>query len=120
MGGRTGAGKSTLMVSLLRIVELDSGKIFIDGYDTRKIRLTKLRSNIAVIPQDPVLFSGTIRSNLDPFDEFPDADLLSVLKRVGLYTEVTNSTSVASLASLTMSHVKSLEDPVREGGSNFS
>ena len=118
--GRTGAGKSTLMVSLLRIVELDSGKILIDGYDTRKIGLTKLRSNIAVIPQDPVLFSGTIRSNLDPFEQFSDEELSSVLMRVGLFTGTTMSSSTASLSSLALSQVRSLEDQVREGGSNFS
>ncbi len=118
--GRTGAGKSTLMVSLLRIVEVDSGKILIDGFDTKSIGLTKLRSNIAVIPQDPVLFSGTIRSNLDPFHQFQDEELLSVLTRVGLFTQSTPSNSVASLASLSLSQVQSLQDVVKEGGSNFS
>jgi len=118
--GRTGAGKSTLMVSLLRIVELDSGKIFIDGYDTQKVGLTKLRSNIAVIPQDPVLFSGDIRSNLDPFEEFEDSELTSVLARVGLITDVKVSTSTSSLSSLGLSQVQSLKDPVKEGGINFS
>jgi ATP-binding cassette subfamily C (CFTR/MRP) protein 1 len=118
--GRTGAGKSTLMVSLLRIVELDSGKILIDGYDTRTIGLTKLRSNIAVIPQDPVLFSGTIRSNLDPFEQFSDDELSSVLTRVGLFTYTTSSSSTTSLVSLGSSQVQSLHDAVKEGGSNFS
>lgn len=115
-----GAGKSTLMVSLLRIVELDSGKIFIDGYDTRKVGLTKLRSNIAVIPQEPLLFSGTIQSNLDPFGEFEDSELSSVLTRVGLFTDVKASTSTSSLSSLGLSQIQSLKDPVKEGGSNFS
>ena len=55
--GRTGAGKSTIMAALLRIVELDSGRVFIDGVDIRNVGLAKLRSKIAVIPQDPVLFS---------------------------------------------------------------
>ena len=109
------------MVSLLRIVEVDSGTILIDGHDTRTIGLTKLRSNIAVIPQDPVLFSGTIRSNLDPFHQFPDDELTSVLTRVGLFTKATPSSSVASgLSSLGLSQVQSLLDPVKEGGTNFS
>jgi ATP-binding cassette, subfamily C (CFTR/MRP), member 1 len=118
--GRTGAGKSTLMVSLLRIVELDSGRITIDGYDIRAVGLTKLRSNIAVIPQDPVLFSGTIRSNLDPFDEHSDADIFDVLTRVGLYSDAKPPTSVTSLSSLALNHVQSLNDAVKSEGSNFS
>jgi len=118
--GRTGAGKSTLMVSLLRIVELDSGSILIDGCDTRKIGLTKLRSNIAVIPQDPVLFSGTLRTNLDPFGQFSDDEIITVLTRVGLFTDVSPSASNESLSSLGISNVQSIEDPVKEGGSNFS
>lgn len=108
------------MVSLLRIVELDSGMILIDGCDTREIGLTKLRSNIAVIPQDPVLFSGTIRSNLDPFGDFPDDEIATVLTRVGLFTTTTGSMSTESLSSLGLSQVQSLNDQVREGGSNFS
>jgi ATP-binding cassette subfamily C (CFTR/MRP) protein 1 len=107
------------MLSLLRIVELESGKIFIDGIDTRTIGLTKLRSKIAVIPQDPVLFSGTIRTNLDPFDEFPDSELKDVLTRVGLFG-IQPSTSSSSLSSLSQSHVQSLADIVRDGGTNFS
>lgn len=119
--GRTGAGKSTLMLSLLRIVELDSGKILIDGVDIRGIGLAKLRSNIAVIPQDPVLFSGDIRTNLDPFNDFSDAELLEVVSRVGLFASATPSTSIASnLSAMSQAQVQSLSDPVREGGSNFS
>ena len=102
------------MASLLRVVELDSGNILIDGQDTRNIGLAKLRSNIAVIPQDPVLFSGNIRSNLDPFDEFEDSELSSVLVRVGLSsTDVKPSTSTSSLSSL-VSHEFFLKDPVRK------
>lgn len=118
--GRTGAGKSTLMVSLLRIVELDSGKVFIDDQDIRCLGLTRLRKSIAVIPQDPVLFSGTIRSNLDPFDEYPDADLFDVLTRVGLFTDTKPSSSSLSLSSLGLSQINSLSDVVKENGGNFS
>ena len=68
----------------------------------------------------PVLFSGTIRSNLDPFEKFPDDELSSVLTRVGLFTQTASSASTASLSSLGLSQVQSLKDPVKEGGSNFS
>jgi len=118
--GRTGAGKSTLMVALLRIVELDSGKILIDGFDHKNLGLALVRSKIAVIPQDPVLFSGTIRTNLDPFEEYSNERLLDALTRVGLYSKTTTSSSTLSLTSLANAHVQSLTDTVMDGGSNFS
>lgn len=68
--GRTGAGKSSLFTVFLRLVELESGRVTIDDVDISTIGLNILRSRIAVIPQDPVLFSGSVRSNLDPFNTF--------------------------------------------------
>lgn len=65
--GRTGAGKSTLTTAVFRMVEAASGTISIDGYDISKVGLDVLRSRISIIPQEPVLFSGSIRMNMDPF-----------------------------------------------------
>ncbi|GAA6013875.1 hypothetical protein JCM10207_008220 [Rhodosporidiobolus poonsookiae] len=94
--GRTGSGKSTLATSLLRFVEPTSGKIIIDGIDVTKIGLHDLRKAVTLIPQEAVLFSGTVRSNLDPFNTFTDAECLEVLDRVGLIN--TTATAPASLA----------------------
>ena len=66
--GRTGAGKSTLCMAMTRIVELESGSISVDGQDIAKIDLKALRDQITMIPQDPTLFTGSLRFNLDPFD----------------------------------------------------
>ncbi|KAL7559536.1 hypothetical protein ACA910_011927 [Epithemia clementina (nom. ined.)] len=137
--GRTGAGKSTLMVALMRIVELSGGRIEIDGQDIRQIGLAMLRRNMAVIPQDPILFSGSIQSNLDPFDEYDTADLYATLQRVGLYAgPPTSSNDAGSTATPTpttaadtttsihlhmdrgIACINSLEDVVSEGGLNFS
>lgn len=79
--GRTGAGKSSIMMALFRIVELDQGSITVDGVDIAKIGLSALREKIAIIPQDALLFNGTIRSNLDPFNTHEDIELWSALKR---------------------------------------
>ncbi|CCO28288.1 Oligomycin resistance ATP-dependent permease YOR1 [Rhizoctonia solani AG-1 IB] len=82
--GRTGAGKSSIMIALYRMVELTSGSISLDGVDISQIGLHTLRDRIAIIPQDPLLFSGTIRSNLDPFGAYDDARLWDALKRAYL------------------------------------
>uniref|UniRef100_A0A3N7H7C5 ABC-type xenobiotic transporter n=2 Tax=Populus trichocarpa TaxID=3694 RepID=A0A3N7H7C5_POPTR len=89
--GRTGAGKSSMLNALFRIVELERGEITIDGCDITKFGLTDLRRALSIIPQSPVLFSGTVRFNLDPFSEHNDADLWKALERAHLKDAVRNS-----------------------------
>ena len=91
--GRTGSGKSTLAMSLLRFVEPTAGSAFLDGIDITSMGVDDLRSRITYIPQDAVLFSGTIKSNLDPFDEHSDEELYEALTRVNLGPRSSPSTS---------------------------
>ncbi|SCV70703.1 BQ2448_3465 [Microbotryum intermedium] len=86
--GRTGAGKSTILQCLFRMVELQSGKISIDGIDISKLGLNQLREKIAIIPQDALLFSGTLRSNLDPFNVYEDRVLWDAMRRAYLVDQV--------------------------------
>jgi len=105
--GRTGAGKSSLISALFRLAKCSGGRILIDGVDTTKLGLHQLRANISIIPQEPVLFSGTMRKNLDPFDEFSDELLWTALEEVEL------KEAVAELPG-------GLGARMSEGGSNFS
>ncbi|CAB3247544.1 unnamed protein product [Arctia plantaginis] len=105
--GRTGAGKSTLTLGLFRIVEATAGRILIDGLDISKIGLHQLRSRITIIPQDPVLFSGSLRMNLDPFESYSDDEIWRALEHAHLKPYVLGLSA-------------GLRHEVLEGGENLS
>jgi ABC-type multidrug transport system fused ATPase/permease subunit len=106
--GRTGSGKSSLMIALFRISEIEKdGTIEIDGVNTREIGTASLRLNLSIIPQDPVMFSNTVRYNLDPFATATDEELWDVLKKVQMAEAIT-------------ALPKGLDEEVAEGGENFS
>ncbi|THV06409.1 P-loop containing nucleoside triphosphate hydrolase protein [Dendrothele bispora CBS 962.96] len=107
--GRTGSGKSSLMLSLLRCIYTD-GEVYYDGIPTASINLENLRTNITIIPQVPELLSGTVRRNLDPFDQYDDAVLNDALRSAGLY----------SIQSEEESNRITLDSAISSGGSNFS
>uniref|UniRef100_A0A8C7R182 ABC-type glutathione-S-conjugate transporter n=1 Tax=Oncorhynchus mykiss TaxID=8022 RepID=A0A8C7R182_ONCMY len=88
--GRTGAGKSSLALGIFRILEAAKGAIYIDGVNIAEIGLHDLRSRITIIPQDPVLFSGSLRMNLDPFDTYTDEEIWSSLELAHLKNFVSN------------------------------
>jgi ABC-type branched-subunit amino acid transport system ATPase component len=82
--GRTGSGKSSLMLALFRIIELEEGRVEIDGVDVASLGLDDLRSRLAIIPQEATLFAGTLRYNRDPLARCSDAELTAALEQVGL------------------------------------
>ncbi|KAF1315493.1 Canalicular multispecific organic anion transporter 2, partial [Globisporangium splendens] len=105
--GRTGAGKSSLTMALFRINEVASGSVVIDNVDVGKIGLKALREKLSIIPQNPVLFKGSLRSYLDPFGECSDEELWRSIRQVGLGSRIDDEE-------------KKLECVVEENGENFS
>ncbi|XP_034950577.1 multidrug resistance-associated protein 7 [Chelonus insularis] len=82
--GRTGAGKTSIVNSLFRLVEISSGEILIDNINIKTLQLNALRSRLSIIPQNPFLFSGTIRENVDPLDQYPSSQIYKVLEKCKL------------------------------------
>jgi ABC-type multidrug transport system fused ATPase/permease subunit len=107
IAGRTGCGKSSLMVAMYRFENLQDGQIEIDGVDISTVPLRTLRSRIGIIPQDPVIFSVTVRFNLDPLSLHSDQEIWSVLESVCMKDSI-----------LSLPH--GLQEPVSEGGDSFS
>lgn len=118
--GRTGAGKSSIATTLFRIVELAGGSVTIDGVDIATIGLRDLRSRLAIITQEPILFQGSVRSNLDPFGQHSDPELWSALHQSGITQQDRDHDRNRDQDDATERQRVHLDAPVEERGANFS
>lgn len=119
--GRTGAGKSSLIAALFRICEPYEGELLIDNVNVLDIPLHILRNAIAIVPQDPTLFRGSVRFNLDPFNQYTDEELWNALESAHLAEYVRNMKDTEDNINIATSTVSMLErKQVAEKGSNFS
>ncbi|KAB8212594.1 P-loop containing nucleoside triphosphate hydrolase protein [Aspergillus parasiticus] len=118
--GRTGSGKSTLGLSLLRFVNIASGQITIDGVDISQIFLNRLRTSVTLIPQEPVLFSGDVHSNLDPFGESSETELASALAACTSIHVPDSSDRADHAHPAKTARPLALDTPVAANGENFS
>ncbi|KAL4488820.1 hypothetical protein ABPG72_016473 [Tetrahymena utriculariae] len=142
--GRTGCGKSTLTLGILRILEIgfdqnnEIGRIILDGQDIRELGLHELRQKIMIIPQEPVLFSGTLKENVDPFNQYKDKDVIEILKKVSIWDQLdqilekqqdkkttaiqkTKINKMSQIASdIKDDHISKLNLTIESGGVNFS
>ncbi|KAB8074240.1 P-loop containing nucleoside triphosphate hydrolase protein [Aspergillus leporis] len=118
--GRTGSGKSTLGLSLLRFVNIASGRVTIDGVDIGRVLLNRLRTSVTLIPQEPVLFSGDVHSNLDPFGESSETELASALAACTSIHVPDSSDQGGDHHSNKPSRILTLDTPVAINGENFS
>ena len=103
--GRTGSGKTTLSLCLFRILEADSGRILIDDIDISKLDLFSLRENISIIPQEPTLIKGSLKYNIDPYHNYTDEEISSLISEIGFNSFISD---------------KSLDYKIEENGSNLS
>ncbi|KAL6364165.1 hypothetical protein LRP88_02081 [Fusarium phalaenopsidis] len=115
--GKTGAGKSSLTYALFRVLEARKGSILIDGVDISKLRLKELRSRIHIIPQDPIFFSGTIRSNLDPQNQYSDEEIYECLQGLQLFDLDAQS---ANIIAKEKSYFADLSNTVSANGEGLS
>lgn len=122
--GRTGAGKSSLALALFRCLEAETGSITIDNIDISTIGLNNLRENITMVPQDPTLFTGTVRTNLDPFGIYTDTEIFDALKQVQLISDTPTSSIPVTVDPLSTIGNKNvfldLSSSIAESGNNLS